>query len=104
MLIAGQKSGMVHAIDPDRQGAIVWQRRLGRGGSLGGVQWGSAVDQDNVYVALSDVMARLPGGGTGGGAEGQFRGGGGPPAAWRLRCAVHTQSRAPADVAADDPH
>jgi polyvinyl alcohol dehydrogenase (cytochrome) len=57
-LIAGQKSGMVHAIDPDRQGAILWQRRIGRGGTLGGVQWGSAVDGDNVYVALSDLAVR----------------------------------------------
>jgi polyvinyl alcohol dehydrogenase (cytochrome) len=57
-LIAGQKSGMVHAIDPDRQGAILWQRRVGRGGAMGGVQWGSAADQENVYVAVSDVMIR----------------------------------------------
>lgn len=34
-LIAGQKSGVVHAIDPDRQGAILWQTRIGRGGTLG---------------------------------------------------------------------
>jgi len=54
-LIAGQKSGMVHAIDPDRHGEVLWQRRVGRGGSLGGVQWGSAVDAKNVYVAVSDV-------------------------------------------------
>ena len=59
MLIAGQKSGMVHAIDPDRQGAILWQRRVGRGGVLGGVQWGAAADQDHVYVAVSDVTIRL---------------------------------------------
>jgi polyvinyl alcohol dehydrogenase (cytochrome) len=54
-LIAGQKSGVVHAVDPDRQGEILWQRRVGKGGSLGGVQWGSAADNKNVYVALSDV-------------------------------------------------
>jgi polyvinyl alcohol dehydrogenase (cytochrome) len=54
-LIAGQKSGVVHAIDPDRQGAILWQRRVGVGGAMGGVQWGSAADQENVYVAVSDV-------------------------------------------------
>jgi len=58
MLIAGQKSGVVHAIDPDRQGAIVWQRRVGRGGPAGGVQWGAAVDSDRVYVAVSDLVAR----------------------------------------------
>lgn len=58
-LVAGQKSGVVHALDPDRDGAILWQVRIGRGGSMGGVQWGSAADADNVYVALSDIL-RLP--------------------------------------------
>jgi polyvinyl alcohol dehydrogenase (cytochrome) len=55
-LVAGQKSGLVHAVDPDRQGAILWQVRLGHGGTLGGVQWGSAADRTNVYVALSDIV------------------------------------------------
>jgi polyvinyl alcohol dehydrogenase (cytochrome) len=54
-LVAGQKSGMVHAIDPDREGRILWQRRVGKGGINGGVQWGSAADRSNVYVALSDI-------------------------------------------------
>jgi polyvinyl alcohol dehydrogenase (cytochrome) len=71
-LIAGQKSGMVHAIDPDRQGAIIWQRRVGRGGALGGVQWGSAVDDENVYVAVSDVVPRLVAPGTAGARKPAF--------------------------------
>ena len=54
-LVAGQKSGVVHAVDPDREGAVLWSTRIGRGGTLGGIQWGSAADQSNVYVALSDV-------------------------------------------------
>ena len=54
-LVAGQKSGLVHAIDPDREGEILWQVRVGKGGINGGVQWGSAADQSNVYVALSDI-------------------------------------------------
>jgi polyvinyl alcohol dehydrogenase (cytochrome) len=54
-LIAGQKSGIVHALDPDRQGEILWQTRVGLGGTMGGVQWGSAADQNNVYVAVSDI-------------------------------------------------
>jgi polyvinyl alcohol dehydrogenase (cytochrome) len=54
-LVAGQKSGVVHAIDPDQQGEVLWQKRIGRGGSLGGIQWGSATDGINVYVALSDI-------------------------------------------------
>jgi polyvinyl alcohol dehydrogenase (cytochrome) len=54
-LVAGQKSGMLHAVDPDREGQILWQQRVGKGGINGGVQWGSAADQSNVYVALSDI-------------------------------------------------
>lgn len=54
-LVAGQKSGVVHALDPDREGQILWQQRVGKGGINGGVQWGSAADATNVYVALSDI-------------------------------------------------
>jgi polyvinyl alcohol dehydrogenase (cytochrome) len=55
VLVAGQKSGVVHAVDPDRDGEILWQERVGKGGINGGVQWGSAADQSNIYVALSDL-------------------------------------------------
>lgn len=54
-LVAGHKSGIVYAVDPDREGARLWETRVGEGGSMGGVQWGSAADQDQVYVALSDL-------------------------------------------------
>ncbi len=54
-LVAGQKSGVVHAVDPDQKGKILWQVRIGHGGSLGGIEWGSAADASNVYVALSDI-------------------------------------------------
>lgn len=55
VLVAGQKSGIVHALDPDKQGAVLWQVRVGKGGTMGGVQWGSASDGTNVYVANSDI-------------------------------------------------
>ena len=55
-LVIAQKSGMVHAIDPDAEGQILWQRRVGTGGLLGGSQWGSAADNQRVYVAISDVI------------------------------------------------
>jgi polyvinyl alcohol dehydrogenase (cytochrome) len=58
LLVIAQKSGVVHALDPDREGQILWQVRVGKGGTLGGSQWGSAVDKDRVYVALSDVRFR----------------------------------------------
>jgi polyvinyl alcohol dehydrogenase (cytochrome) len=57
-LIAGQKSGHVHAIDPDRDGAILWQQKLSAGGKSGGIQWGSAADAEHVYVAVSDVAQK----------------------------------------------
>jgi polyvinyl alcohol dehydrogenase (cytochrome) len=55
-LVVAQKSGMVHAIDPDRKGAILWQTRAGQGSALGGSQWGSASDGEKVYVAVSDIV------------------------------------------------
>jgi polyvinyl alcohol dehydrogenase (cytochrome) len=54
-LVIAQKSGVVHAIDPDRTGTILWQTRAGEGSVLGGSQWGSAADARNIYVAISDV-------------------------------------------------
>ena len=60
LLIVGQKSGVVHALDRGQLGKIVWQTRIGHGGALGGIEWGSAADDDNVYVALSDINQRKP--------------------------------------------
>jgi polyvinyl alcohol dehydrogenase (cytochrome) len=54
-LIASQKSGVVYALDPDHTGKILWQTRVGKGGPLGGIEWGSAADADKVYVAVSDT-------------------------------------------------
>lgn len=53
ILVAGQKSGVVHAMDPDRDGAVLWQTRISAGGSAGGVQWGMAATGDSVYAANS---------------------------------------------------
>ena len=55
VLLAGQKSGVVYALDPDRKGEILWQVRVGQGGTNGGVQWGMASDGNQVYAATSDV-------------------------------------------------
>lgn len=55
VLLAGQKSGVMHAIDPDAQGAVLWQKRLSPGGVLGGIEWGYAADDQHVYVPISDV-------------------------------------------------
>ncbi|MBZ5558110.1 MAG: PQQ-binding-like beta-propeller repeat protein [Acidobacteriia bacterium] len=63
-LVIGQKSAVVHAVDPDEGGKILWSTRIGRGGALGGVEWGSAADAQNIYVPLSDIAFK-PGGGLG---------------------------------------
>ena len=55
-LIAGQKSGMLHALDPDADGKILWQQSVGHGGRIGGIQWGSSSNGKTVYVALSDAL------------------------------------------------
>ena len=56
LLLAGQKSGVVYALDPERKGDIVWQTRVAKGGVIGGVQWGMAADGQNVYAASSDAV------------------------------------------------
>ncbi|MBB4368930.1 polyvinyl alcohol dehydrogenase (cytochrome) [Bradyrhizobium sp. cir1] len=55
VLAIAQKSGVVHALDPDDGGKILWQTRIGKGGALGGSEWGSAADSERIYVANSDV-------------------------------------------------
>ena len=66
---------MVHAIDPDRLGEILWQRRVGQGGRLGGIQWGLAADANRVFVPVSDVVITAPPPGGEGGQPSIF----GPP-------------------------
>jgi polyvinyl alcohol dehydrogenase (cytochrome) len=60
VLLAGQKSGVVFALDPDRKGEILWQTRVGKGGTNGGVQWGMASDGQKVYAAVSDLVRKAP--------------------------------------------
>jgi polyvinyl alcohol dehydrogenase (cytochrome) len=57
-LIAGQKSGLVYALDPDKKGKILWQTRVGKGGVLGGIEWGIASDDKNVYAPVSDLARK----------------------------------------------
>jgi polyvinyl alcohol dehydrogenase (cytochrome) len=55
ILAVGQKSAVVYGLDPDDRGRIVWKTKIGRGGMLGGAEWGSASDGTKVYVPLSDL-------------------------------------------------
>jgi polyvinyl alcohol dehydrogenase (cytochrome) len=53
-LILAQKSGAVFAIDPDSEGELIWQAQIGKGGVLGGIEWGPAADGNRLYAAVSD--------------------------------------------------
>jgi polyvinyl alcohol dehydrogenase (cytochrome) len=55
---AGQKSGVYSAFDPDT-GDFLWGTQVGPGGTLGGMEWGSATDGERIYVAIGN-NAHLP--------------------------------------------
>ncbi len=61
ILLAGQKSSEVFALDPDKQGAVLWRNRLSQGSSNGGVHWGMSVSQGQLYVPLADPERRQKG-------------------------------------------
>ena len=52
LLVVPQKSGMAYALDPDKQGATVWQFRFGQGSGRGG-QWGGATDGRQAYFGVN---------------------------------------------------
>ncbi len=54
LVLGGQKSGFVHAVNPDT-GELVWQTRVGRGGIQGGIHFGMAALGDRVFVPISDM-------------------------------------------------
>ena len=55
LVVAGQKDGHGWALDPDKQGAVVWERLVGLGlnNGGGGIQWGSAMDDKQAYFPLT---------------------------------------------------
>jgi polyvinyl alcohol dehydrogenase (cytochrome) len=60
ILVLAQKSGVVYALDPARQGRLLWKIRIGRGGPLGGIEWGGAADHRYAYFPLSDFKFDNP--------------------------------------------
>jgi len=54
LLVVGQKSGIVWALDPDKDGELVWSRQLGRGSAMGGIHWGTATDGKLVFAPSND--------------------------------------------------
>jgi polyvinyl alcohol dehydrogenase (cytochrome) len=55
VLIAGQKSGMVWAHDPDRSGTVVWKTQLPEKLALGEITFGGAADDQNAYFGVSSA-------------------------------------------------
>lgn len=61
LLVLPQKSGMTYALDPEKQGALVWRHRIGQGSGRGG-QYGGAVDGRYAYFGVGDSTTNAPGG------------------------------------------
>jgi hypothetical protein len=48
VILVGQKSSQVYALDPDAMGKVIWEYRLSVGGPLGGVEFGPAADKEQL--------------------------------------------------------
>ena len=53
ILLAGQKTGDLWALDPDT-GSLKWNQRVGTGTTLGGNHWGIATDGERVFLPIND--------------------------------------------------
>jgi polyvinyl alcohol dehydrogenase (cytochrome) len=60
LLLVGQKSGMVYALDPASNGALVWEQRVGSGGTMGGIHWGMSTGGEKLFVGVSDLPTNNP--------------------------------------------
>jgi polyvinyl alcohol dehydrogenase (cytochrome) len=61
LIVIPQKSGIGYALDPDKEGALVWKYQAGHGSGIGGV-WGATVDAQQAYFAVADQLTPAPGG------------------------------------------
>jgi polyvinyl alcohol dehydrogenase (cytochrome) len=61
LLVVPQKSGMAYALDPNKQGELVWEYRVGEGSASGGF-WGMSVADGIAYVAVSGYSNQGSGG------------------------------------------
>jgi polyvinyl alcohol dehydrogenase (cytochrome) len=61
LIVIGQKDGHAWALDPDRDGAIVWSRQVGFGIDNGGgaIMWGSAADDRLGYFPVTRATPTL---------------------------------------------
>jgi len=56
---AGEKSGIYWALKAD-DGDVLWSTQVGPGGHYGGIEWGSAVDDRHIYVAIDNDDHHTP--------------------------------------------
>src|SRR4029077_17130823 len=61
LIVVGQKDGHAWALDPDKQGAVVWSRQVGFGLDSGGgaIMWGSAADDVMAYFLVTRTTPAL---------------------------------------------
>ena len=60
VLLAGQKSGWLYAMEP-ATGEIWWETQVGDSGIIGGIEWGFAADREKAYVAIAEAWEKGPG-------------------------------------------
>jgi polyvinyl alcohol dehydrogenase (cytochrome) len=53
VVLAGQKSGTLYALDPDAQGKVLWKHSFGAGSVIGGIHWGLAFDGARVFAPMN---------------------------------------------------
>jgi len=101
ILLAGQKSGVVYALDPDHGGDVLWQTKVAEDGVPGGIEWGPAADHGKLYVALSGLAAE-PDNSAGGlaaldmktGAKRWYTPAPSPACTWGAQACSHAQAQA----------
>lgn len=60
IILVGQKSGMVYALDPANNGALIWEQRAGSGGTMGGIHYGMSTNGEKLFVGVSDLPTNNP--------------------------------------------
>lgn len=56
VVLSGQKSGIVYGMDPET-GKLIWERQVGTGGALGGIEWGIGADTKYLFAPNTDIVA-----------------------------------------------
>jgi polyvinyl alcohol dehydrogenase (cytochrome) len=101
IILAGQKSGIVYALDPDHGGEVLWQTKVAEEGVPAGIEWAPAADHRHLYIALSGLVAE-PDNSSGGlaaldmktGTKRWYAAAPVPACAWGVQSCAHAQAQA----------